>query len=103
MSLVGLRDKGAGLSRPPGDAADTIEEMLPETECPGRAVATLDVSLDTIDKGRGMNSKVSEKPTRALGGLDGSDPLSAVGEVLAGDTVSNISSGKSAGSGSFGV
>jgi hypothetical protein len=63
MSFVGLLDKGAGLSRPLGDAADTIEEMLPESECPGRAVAMLDVSLDTMDKGRGMNSSLSEKPT----------------------------------------
>lgn len=32
ISFVGLRDNGAGLSRPLGDAADTTEEMLPETE-----------------------------------------------------------------------
>lgn len=35
-------------------------------QCPGRAVTVLDVSLDTRDNGRGMNSRVSEKPTRAL-------------------------------------
>lgn len=35
-------------------------------QCPGRAVTVLDVSLDTKDSGRGMNSRVSEKPTRAL-------------------------------------
>lgn len=43
-----------------------MDEMLPDTECPpGRAVTVLEVSLDTIDSGRGMNSRVSEKPTRA--------------------------------------
>jgi hypothetical protein len=46
---------------------DTIEERLPETECPGRTVTVLDVSFETKDKGRGMNSRVSEKPTRVRG------------------------------------
>lgn len=43
--------------------ADTRLEMLPETECPGLAVAVLDVSLEISDSGRGINSTVSEKPT----------------------------------------
>lgn len=42
-----------------------MDEILPETACPGRAVMVLEVSLETNDKGRGMNSRVSEKPTRA--------------------------------------
>jgi hypothetical protein len=44
-----------------------MDEMLPETECPGRAVIVLDVSLETSESGLGMNSSVSENPTRALG------------------------------------
>jgi len=40
------------------------DEMLPERECPGRAVAVLEASLETRDNGRGMYSSVSEKPTR---------------------------------------
>jgi hypothetical protein len=42
------------------------EERLFETEWPGRIVVVLDASLDTKDKGRGINSTVSEKPTRFL-------------------------------------
>jgi hypothetical protein len=42
------------------------DERLFETEWPGRIVVVLDASLDTKDKGRGMNSTVSEKPTRFL-------------------------------------
>lgn len=54
---------------------DITDEMLPETECPGRAVTVLEVSLDTRDNGRGMNSKVSENPTllRAWGLIGGSN------------------------------
>ena len=51
-----------GLAAP----ADMREERLFETEWPGRIVIVLDASLDTKDKGRGMNSTVSEKPTRFL-------------------------------------
>lgn len=61
-----MHSTGAGLLRPLGDAPDTIEEMLPDSECPGRAVTVLEVSLETKDRGLGMNSKVSENPTRAL-------------------------------------
>lgn len=68
-SRVGLLDKGTGWSRSVGDTADTIEDMLPETECPGRAVAVLDVSLDTSDNGLGIYSSLSENPTRFLPGL----------------------------------
>ena len=66
MFGVGLLERGIGLSRPLGDVADMIEEMLPDRECPGRVVAVLEVSLDTSDSGLGMNSRVSENPTRAL-------------------------------------
>lgn len=43
--------------------------MLPDTEWPGRAVIVLDVSLETTERGLGMYSSVSEKPTlfRAAG------------------------------------
>jgi hypothetical protein len=51
-----------GLAAP----ADMREERLFETEWPGRIVVVLDASLDTKDKGRGINSTVSEKPTRFL-------------------------------------
>jgi len=58
-----------------GFVTDMTEEMLPETEWPGRAVTVLEVSLDTRDRGRGINSSVSEKPTllRACGLTTGSD------------------------------
>lgn len=42
------------------------DERLFETEWPGRIVVVLDASLETRDKGRGINSTVSEKPTRFL-------------------------------------
>ena len=56
------------------------EDMLPETEWLGRTVMVLDVSLETRERGRGMNSIRSEKPTLArptgLGvGLDSSATL----------------------------
>jgi hypothetical protein len=60
---VELKPTGEWNSRS-GLVTDITDDMLPETECPGRAVTVLDVSLDTKDNGRGMNSKVSEKPTR---------------------------------------
>lgn len=44
-------------------ATDTMDEMLPDTEWPGRTV--LAVSVETRDNGRGINSSVSENPTRA--------------------------------------
>jgi hypothetical protein len=74
VSRVDVSARGAGLSLPLGELAETMEEMLPDKECPGRAVATLDVSLETSDNGRGMNSNVSEKPTRVrVGGLEGNE------------------------------
>lgn len=42
-----------------------IEETLPDPEWPGRAVTVLDVSFETSESGRGINSKVSENPTLA--------------------------------------
>lgn len=66
ISRVGLLDSIAGLSLPLGEVVEIIEERLSETEWPGRVVAVLDASLETMDSGRGMYSSVSEKPTRAL-------------------------------------
>jgi len=68
-SLVGLRDRGEGLPLPagsPGELNDMSEDMLPVTEWPGFAVIVLEVSLDTNDRGLGINSRVSEKPTLVL-------------------------------------
>jgi hypothetical protein len=47
---------------------EIIEETLPEREWLGRAVAVLLVSLETKESGRGINSSVSENPTRARAG-----------------------------------
>lgn len=52
-------------SRPLSDEIDISEETLPDPEWPGRAVTVLDVSFETSESGRGMNSKVSENPTLA--------------------------------------
>jgi hypothetical protein len=46
-------------------AREISDEMLPDVECSGRAVTVLEVSLETKDRGLGMNSRVSEKPTLA--------------------------------------
>lgn len=52
-------------------APDMIEDIEFETEWPGRTVE--EESLETIDRGRGMNSTSSEKPTLVfLGALLGS-------------------------------
>jgi hypothetical protein len=65
----GLLERGTdGISRSAvvEGVSEMIDVMLPDTECPpGRAVTMLDVSLETSDKGRGMNSRVSENPTLA--------------------------------------
>jgi hypothetical protein len=42
---------------------EMTDEILPETEWPGRAVVVLEVSLETSDTGLGMYSRVSENPT----------------------------------------
>jgi len=47
-----------------GLEAEMIEDKLPETECPGRTVVP-ELSLDTSDRGRGINCMSSENPTRA--------------------------------------
>ena len=60
---TGGASSGEPFSTAGGVLADTRLEMLPETECPGLAVAVLDVSFETSDSGRGINSTVSEKPT----------------------------------------
>jgi hypothetical protein len=62
--------------------------MLPVTECDARMVdIELDVSEDIVDSGRGMNSMVSEKPTRGRLGVGElakgmSDPFGVAGGVL---------------------
>lgn len=43
---------------------ETIDDILPETLWLGRTVIVLDVSVETKESGRGMNSSVSENPTR---------------------------------------
>ena len=51
------------------DSALTTDEMLSFHECTSRTVVwLLEVSDDKVERGRGMNSTSSEKPTRALGG-----------------------------------
>jgi hypothetical protein len=46
----------------------TMDVMLPVTEWLAKMVdRLLDVSEEIVDSGRGMNSTVSEKPTRARG------------------------------------
>jgi len=65
----GLRDRGGDAiprSAVVEGVSEMIDEILPDTECPpGRAVTVLEVSLETRDNGRGMNSNVSENPTLA--------------------------------------
>lgn len=72
LILEGLRERGTVGSRSAWvePLRDMMDEMLPDREWPGRAVTVLDVSLDTSDSGLGINSSVSENPTRArLAGL----------------------------------
>lgn len=66
-----------------GAEIDAIEDILLETECPWRMVIVLEASLETKDNGRGMNSTVSENPTRTAlrGGVIAafrSDPVALV-------------------------
>lgn len=61
---VELNPNGEFSSRSPVES-DMREEILPETEWPGRAVAVLEASLETRESGRGMYSSVSENPTLA--------------------------------------
>jgi hypothetical protein len=60
-------------------AREITEEMLPDVECPGRAVAVLEVSLETRERGLGMNSSVSENPTLARFAGLGGDGVSSAG------------------------
>ena len=59
-----LRDAEGGLAAP----ALAMDEMLPDIECPRRVASVLEDSDESVDSGRGMNSRVSEKPTRAREG-----------------------------------
>lgn len=70
--------KGVLKSRSPV-VSEMSEEMLPETECPGRAVAVLEASLETRESGLGIYSNVSENPTRFLAGGLASPSTSAIG------------------------
>lgn len=76
----GLADNGREETGSIGADAgpETIDDILPETECPGLAVIVLDVSLETRDNGRGMYSMLSENPTRARGAgfVSGAPPVS---------------------------
>jgi hypothetical protein len=106
-SRVGLRDNKAGLFLPFGSLGELREindDILPVTEWPGVAVMVLEVSLETRESGLGMNSRVSEKPTRALGaGL--ASLLSKAGGASGLDSsgASGSSTISTAGSGSGGV
>jgi hypothetical protein len=69
----------ASLSRLFEIVSEMSDVMLPEAECDGRIVlAVLAVSLDTRERGRGMNSSVSENPTLVtrVGGLSACGKLS---------------------------
>lgn len=61
----GVTCSGGPCSATMGVVVDRRLEMLPETEWLGLTVTVLEVSLDISDSGRGMNSTVSENPTRA--------------------------------------
>jgi len=80
---------------------EMMEEMLPDTEWPGRAVIVLDVSLETSDKGLGMNSRVSEKPTLARNVVRGVGLGSLSSKVVTSDFSCATASGKACGVGLF--
>lgn len=68
LFLLEAGESGAvGVSRsgPLEFVMEAIDETLPEPECPGRTVTVLPVSVEITDSGRGINSRVSENPTRA--------------------------------------
>jgi len=90
--------------------SEITDEMLPERECPGRAVTVLEVSLETSDRGLGMNSRVSEKPTllregnfgaasASITGVPSLEPVSAgrsiVGELAFGSDGAAVGAGNS--------
>lgn len=61
------------LDERPAVFVETMDDKLPETEWPC-LVMVLEDSLVANERGRGMNSNVSEKPTRArLVSLSGED------------------------------
>ncbi len=102
----GLRTSGeaGSLSAIVELANEMIDEMLPETECPGRAVTVLDVSLEMRDSGLGINSRVSEKPTLARftgrGAGFGTPTTELVGVTVGCDTSSTVTGGFVSGFGS---
>lgn len=97
-----LKPTGEGNSRSAG-VREITDEILPETECPGRAVIVLEVSFETRESGLGINSNVSENPTRLrVVGLDcwsacadGADALSRAVSPFVG----SVDDGASLGSG----
>jgi len=106
---LALNPRGELRSRS-GLESEITDEMLPERECPGRAVTVLEVSLETSDRGLGMNSRVSEKPTllRAVGlgaasastiGISSSELISTgsstVGELAFGSDGAAVGAGNS--------
>jgi hypothetical protein len=66
-----------------------IEDMLFETEWPRTVDIELAVSADTIESGRGINSILSENPTRGL--EIGRVPYSSDVGLVKGDSVLNSS------------
>ena len=48
-----------------------IEDKLPDTECPSGRTVVPELSLETRERGLGINWIVSENPTRAREGFDG--------------------------------
>ena len=76
---------GGGLEVPPL----IIDEMLPVREWLARIVdRLLDVSDEMVDSGRGINSIVSENPTRGRGKVLA--PLSSAGMGVGGSSVGVI-------------
>lgn len=77
---------------------EITDEILPETEWPGRAVIVLEVSLETSDTGLGMYSRVSEKPTLVrTAGLGGSCTSVVATGSSAGDVDTSGSSARGSG------
>lgn len=62
------------------------EERLPVAEWPWRTVIVLEASLETRDRGRGINSTLSEKPTLAVFGRRAVAAAGIGGVVMVSDT-----------------
>lgn len=63
-----------------------IELMLPLSEWEGRTVESeLDVPVEIVERGRGMNSRVSEKPTRGRDCTVAGDDSRGLSEEVSGE------------------